>query len=135
MESFFSFVFTTEEILTPNKVYIFRFNDLNSTVKKYQKVRVTSITTGASVLRLQIEGDNKARLVDFLNETVKALTEDKQQQKIKYAIDTKKYIDKLFKYESDSLNRIEATIGDYKKKNKIYNDLSTQGNTLLLESN
>ena len=134
MESFFSFVFTTEEILTPNKVYIFRFNDLNSTVKKYQKVRVTSITTGASVLRLQIEGDNKARLVDFLNETVKVLTEDKQQQKIKYAIDTKKYIDKLFKYESDSLNRIEATIGDYKKKNKIYNDLSTQGNTIFLES-
>ena len=134
VEPFLSFMFTTKDELPPNQTYFLRFNDFNSTVIKYRTVRITNITDGASVLRLQIEGANKARLVDYLNETAQVLIDDKQQQKIKYAINTKKYIDKLFKYESDSLNRIQASIGDYKKRNKIFSDLSTQGSTILSES-
>ena len=62
-----------------------------------------------------MSGPNKNRIVDYLNATVKILGEDKQEQKIQYAINTKKYIDELFLIEKDSLNRIEKQLGIYKE--------------------
>ena len=79
-----------------------------------------------------MSGPNKNRIVDYLNATVKILGEDKQQQKIQYAINTKKYIDELFAIEKDSLNKIEKEIGIYKERYNIF-DLSLEGSQLYYE--
>lgn len=114
------------------KNYIIRFNSFDGTVKKYQKIDVSTLKKGTSIIELSYEGENKKKIEDFLNTTVAVLDKDQREQKIKYALKTQQYIDTLFEIEANSLKTIETDLGDYKQKNKIYN-LSVEGTTLLNE--
>ena len=130
---FLNFTFSSTRALVPGEYNYIRFNHFDGTVARYRNVRVTDVTKGASILRLQQEGSNKYRIVDYLNTSVKVLEKDKKEQKIAYAKNTKEYIDNLFEKESDSLKNIEQAISRYKLKNNIYN-LSDQGVKILEES-
>ena len=112
--------------LIPGEFYFIQFNSFNETVGRYRGIRVTDLTKGASILKLQLEGTNKYRIVNYLNTSVKVLEKDKRAQKIAYARNTKDYIDDLFDKESDSLKNLEQALSRYKAKNNIYN-LSDQG--------
>jgi len=83
-------------------------------------------------VRLKLEGSNKKRIVDYLNESVKVLERDKKSAKIAYAENTKKYIDNLFEKESDSLKILEKELSRYRSKNNIFN-LSAQVTRILEE--
>ena len=87
---------------------------------------------GTSIIELSFEGENKKKIEDFLNTTVRVLDADQREQKIKYALSTKRYIDTLFEIEANSLKTIETDLGDFKQKNQIY-DLSVEGTALLNE--
>ena len=90
---------------------------------------MTDLTNGASILKLELQGANKYRIVSYLNASVEVLENDKRAQKIAYARNTKDYIDDLFNKESDSLKNIEQALSRYKTKNNIYN-LSDQGSKI-----
>ncbi len=131
---FFSFRVnkTMEENDLTGGEYFIRFNNFDGIVKRYQKVAVSTLKKGTSIIELSYEGENKKKIEDFLNVTVDVLDKDQREQKIKYALSTKRYIDTLFQIESNSLKTIETDLGDYKQKNKIYN-LSVEGTALLDE--
>ena len=109
-----------------NQEFYIKFNDYNSTVKKYQNISVKSHKKGTSIINLGFTGTNKNKIVDFLNTTVDVLNQDQKELKIQYAIKTKKYIDSFFNVAANNLTAIEKDLGDYKQKNQIY-DLSLQG--------
>ena len=119
--------------IQPNQVYYIKLNNFNSTVATYKNVSIKNITDGGSILELGMTGKNKNRIVDYLNQSVQVLAKDKQQQKTLYATKTVKYIDDLFKKESDNLGIIQREMGDFKKSNNIYN-LSSEGEELLLQT-
>lgn len=126
-------VFSSELFVQPDQTYFIRLKDYNATVEAYQKVVVKNIIEGASILELSMTGENRSRIVDYLNESVQVLSRDKQEQKTLYATKTVKYIDDLFKKEADQLRQIQEEIGDFKKSNNIYN-LSSEGDELFLQT-
>ena len=133
-DSFLSLnIYTDQLAIQPNQVYYIKLNNFNSTVANYKDVSIKNITDGGSILELGMTGKNKNRIVDYLNQSVQVLAKDKQQQKTLYATKTVKYIDDLFKKESDNLGIIQREMGDFKKSNNIYN-LSSEGEELLLQT-
>ena len=133
-DSFLSLnIYTDQLAIQPNQVYYIKLNNFNSTVATYKDVLIKNITDGGSILELGMTGKNKNRIVDYLNQSVQVLAKDKQQQKTLYATKTVKYIDDLFKKESDNLGIIQREMGDFKKSNNIYN-LSSEGEELLLQT-
>ena len=131
---YFNFKISNENALfdLSDKTYYVRFNNFNNIVKKYQKVDVSTLKKGTSIIELSFDGPNKKKIESFINTTVEVLDEDQRRQKIKYALKTQKYIDTLFEVEANNLKNIETDLGDFKQKNKIYN-LSIEGSTLLNE--
>jgi capsular exopolysaccharide synthesis family protein len=129
---FLNFSLQKTSLFKIGEIYYISFQDFDKTVDLYKDISVIEITDAASLLSLSMSGPNKNRIVDYLNATVKILGEDKQEQKIQYAINTKKYIDELFLIEKDSLNRIEKQLGIYKELNNIF-DLSLEGSKIYEE--
>ena len=129
----FNFTISSTKYTGNSKPYYISFNSFNGTVGSYRKVGVTDVSKGSSLIKLQLSGPNKNRLADYLNTSVQVLAEDKQNQKIAYAVRTKEYIDALFIAESESLKNIERELGKYKQRNNIY-DLSVEGNQIFSET-
>uniref|UniRef100_UPI0040481A33 hypothetical protein n=1 Tax=Polaribacter sp. TaxID=1920175 RepID=UPI0040481A33 len=71
------------------ETYFIRFDSFDGTVSSYRSIRVTDLGDGSSILKLQLEGSNKNRIVDYLNASVAVLEKDKKNQKIEYAKKTK----------------------------------------------
>lgn len=127
-------IFSSKSEIAPNQVFYIRFNNFNSSVASMRNVKVNNVIEGASLLELRIIGKSKNRIVDYLNESVKVLSKDKQEQKTLYATKTVKYIESLFKIEADKLANIQNQIGKFKKVNNIYN-LSSEGSLLFTQTN
>ena len=127
-------IFSTQSEIAPNQVFYIRFNNYNSTVSSLRNMKVKNVIDGASLLELELTGESKNRIVDYLNESVKVLSIDKQEQKTLYATKTVKYIENLFKIEEDKLQNIQSQIGKFKKVNNIYN-LSSEGSLLFTQTN
>ncbi len=109
--------------------YFIRFNNFNSVVNKYKNVYIKNFKLGTSILNMSLTGSNKARLVKYLNTSVKVLGDDQKRTKIAYAVKTKNYIDTLFKREARNLNYIESTLEKFKDSNNIYSP-STEGSLI-----
>lgn len=125
-EYFNFFISSESRNLKPWQVFYVSFASFNGTVGQYRNIRITNAASGSSVMRLQLECVNKARIVDYLNTSVKVLQKDKQQQKILYAIKTKTYIDTLFARESRRLNKIQRDLVNFKVQANSF-DLSSEG--------
>jgi len=111
------------------ETFYIRFNDYYTTVKKFQTVKVKNLKKGTSIISLEYTDTNPNKIEKYLNTSVKILNEDQKEQKIQYAVRTKKYIDTLFHESSKSLKDIENKLGNYKEKNRIY-DLSVEGQSI-----
>lgn len=112
--------------------YFIRFKSFNGTVRGYQGINARTKTKGTSLIELELKGSNKKRIQDYINTTVEVLDFDQKDQKIQYAIRTKEYIDEVFDSAAVNLRDIEKELGNYRRKNNVY-DLSTEGQTLLVE--
>ncbi len=115
-----------------NETYYILFNSFNGTVKQYQNLSARAKTSGTSLIELELKGTNKKKIEDYMNTSVEVLDFDQRDEKIQYAKKTKQYIDNVFDDASRSLKDIEKDLGDYKRKNNVY-DLSAQGGALLNE--
>ncbi|MEM0575299.1 polysaccharide biosynthesis tyrosine autokinase [Flavobacterium polysaccharolyticum] len=72
--------------------YFVRFNDFDGTVINYKGIGVRA-DEGGSILALSMQGTNKARLVDYLNATVKMLIKRQLDSKNQFATNTIAFID------------------------------------------
>ncbi len=115
-----------------NSTYYIIFKDFDRTVAQHQGITARTKTKGTSLIELEFKGTNKKKIEDYINASIEVLDFDQRDQKIQYAKRTKDYIDTVFADASRNLKEIEKDLGDYKRRNNVY-DLSAQGGALLDE--
>ena len=73
--------------------YFVRFNSFDSVVGGYQGIGVDVDAKGGSILKLSLQGTNKARMVTYLNATVQVLKDNQLAAKNQFATNTITFID------------------------------------------
>lgn len=114
------------------KVFYVAFNSFNNTVSKYQEISVnTANKTGGSLLKLELIGTNKKRLVEYLNKTVDILRENQLESKNQFAVNTIRFIDSTLAKMQDENNKTSSAMKEFMKDKDVY-ELSEQGEGILL---
>jgi polysaccharide biosynthesis transport protein len=104
--------------------YFVRFNDFNGTVASYRNLNVKADDKGSSIITLGMQGTNKARMVEYLNSTVKMLMKRQLDNKNLFATNTINFIDStLIAMES----QLKKTGDELKSFRKDKNILETEG--------
>ncbi|QTY27697.1 polysaccharide biosynthesis tyrosine autokinase [Flavobacterium sp. CS20] len=104
---------------TESKVYYIQFLDFNSVVKNYRDIVVESSENGGSIINLSLTGNNKDKLVKYLNTTSKILSDDLLAQKNLFATKTISFIDSTLSEKASELDVFEKELNAYKLDNKI----------------
>ncbi|MGM8362821.1 polysaccharide biosynthesis tyrosine autokinase [Flavobacterium sp. ARAG 55.4] len=103
------------------KVYFVRFNDFNGAVSRYKGVSVISDNKGASILTLKMTGTNKARMVEYLNATVKMLIKRQLDNKNRFATNTISFIDSTLVAMESQLKTAGEELKSFKKDKDVFN--------------
>ncbi|MTH17492.1 tyrosine-protein kinase [Flavobacterium sp. LC2016-01] len=100
--------------------YFVRFNDFDGTVSRYKGIDVSSDDKGGSILTLGMQGTNKARLVEYLNSTVKMLIKIQLDGKNQFANNTIKFIDSTLVAMESQLKQTGNELKSFRKDKNIY---------------
>lgn len=109
----------TETSPSTSSAYYVRFIDFNQVVKKYQGIKVSLDDISSSVINLKLVGENKNRLVDYLNATTFILSKTLLEQKNLFATKTIEFIDSTLSDKAIELETFEEELNTYKLKNNI----------------
>ena len=133
---FFSatFVPNPEVIVQVDKPYYLSFSNFDGVVRRYLNISVQPESQGSSVLKLRLNGLNKKRLVDYLNNSVAVLSEDMLERKNLFATKTIAFIDSSLTQKSAELSNVEDELNRFKDKNSIF-DLSSEGKEITAKLN
>lgn len=125
---FFSGIFmpNPDVISKPGKPFYIVFRNYDDVVKQYLNVKVDPESKGSSVLKMRLNGNNKSKLVDYLNTSVAVLSENMLDRKNLFATKTIKFIDSSLAIKSDELSNVEDELNKFKNKNAIF-DLESEG--------
>ncbi|WP_426483835.1 polysaccharide biosynthesis tyrosine autokinase [Flavobacterium sp. 2] len=100
--------------------YFVKFNDFDGTVSRYKGISVGSDDKGGSILTLGMQGTNKARLVEYLNSTVKMLIKIQLDGKNQFANNTIKFIDSTLVAMELQLKQTGNELKSFRKDKNIY---------------
>lgn len=128
---FFNGVFlpNPEMVSRPGTPYYLVFQDYDAAVKTYLGIRVEPESKGSSVLKMRLTGNNKAKMVDYLNSSVQVLSESMLERKNLFATKTIKFIDSSLAQKSEELSSVEDELNKFKNKNAIF-DLASEGSEI-----
>lgn len=114
------------ENLIGKKYYFFQ-NSFNGLVNLYKsKVYIEQIHQKGSILRLTSTGFVAQQEADYLNKLMEVYIKNNLEEKNRIADNTIQFIDKQLSSMSDSLQRAEIALQQFRLENKIL-DLSTEG--------
>jgi len=100
--------------------YFIRFNDFDGTVSGYRGVSVSSDDKGGSILTLGMQGTNKARMVAYLNATVKMLIKIQLDGKNQFATNTIRFIDSTLVAMESQLKETSNELKSFRKDKNVY---------------
>ena len=100
--------------------YFVQFNDFDGTVSKYRGVNVSGDDKGGSILTLSMQGTNKARMVEYLNATVKMLIKIQLDGKNQFATNTIRFIDSTLVAMESQLKQTGSELKTFRKDKNIY---------------
>jgi succinoglycan biosynthesis transport protein ExoP len=100
--------------------YFVKFNDFDGTVSGYRGVNVGSDDKGGSILTLSMQGTNKARMVEYLNATVKMLIKLQLDGKNQFATNTIRFIDSTLVAMESQLKETGSELKTFRKDKNIY---------------
>ncbi|OXA81420.1 protein involved in gliding motility EpsB [Flavobacterium aquidurense] len=100
--------------------YFVRFNDFDGTVSRYKGINVDSDDKGGSILTLGMQGTNKARMVEYLNSTVKMLIKIQLDGKNQFATNTIRFIDSTLVAMESQLKQTGNELKSFRKDKNIY---------------
>jgi len=106
-------------IYTGNEYFI-KFNDFDGTVSRYKGINVDSDDKGGSILTLAMQGTNKARMVEYLNSTVKMLIKIQLDGKNQFATNTIRFIDSTLVAMESQLKQTGNELKSFRKDKNIY---------------
>jgi len=101
-----------------NEFYI-RFNPFNSVVDRYRNMNVEGDAKGSSILKLTMQGTNKARMVDYLNMTVEVLKKNQLDSKNQFAINTIAFIDSTLVAMGKEMEGAESDLRAFRKDKNV----------------
>ncbi len=100
--------------------YFVQFNDFNATVGAYRGINVKSDEKGGSIITLGMQGPNKARMVEYLNATVKMLIKRQLDGKNQFATNTIAFIDSTLVAMESQLKETGNELKSFRKGKNIY---------------
>ena len=100
--------------------YFVQFNDFDGTVSRYRGVNVSGDDKGGSILTLSMQGTNKARMVEYLNATVKMLIKIQLDGKNQFATNTIRFIDSTLVAMESQLKQTGSELKTFRKDKNIY---------------
>lgn len=100
--------------------YLIKFSDFNETVASYKNLDVEADVKGGSIIKIAKAGTNKARLVDFLNSTVKILSQSQLESKNQFATNTILFIDSTLVDVEKQMNEAEGELESFRKNKNVY---------------
>ena len=100
--------------------YFVQFNDFNATVGTYRGINVKSDDKGGSIITLGMQGPNKARMVEYLNATVKMLIKRQLDGKNQFATNTIAFIDSTLVAMESQLKETGNELKSFRKGKNIY---------------
>jgi succinoglycan biosynthesis transport protein ExoP len=106
-------------------IYI-QFEDFNNAVGTYRGIGVNADSKALSVIVLDMQGSNKARLVEYLNSTVNILRENELNSKNMFAVNTIRFIDSTLNVIEGQLKNTESDLKNFRKNTNVY-ELQTGG--------
>ena len=86
-----------------NEEYFVQFNDFDAVVAKYRNKLSIDNPRNSAIINLSMVDVNKGKIVDYLNEAVKVLSEDQLNRKNQFVTNTIKFID-------EQLSRVKVSI-------------------------
>lgn len=98
-----------------NNEYFVRFSGFDGVVGNYQGINVETDAKGGSILKLSLQGTNKARMVKYLNTTVQVLKDNQLAAKNQFATNTINFIDSTMRAME---NQLKATGDELKSFTK-----------------
>jgi len=113
----------TQDLMNINNLkqeYFIKFSDFNSTVASYKNVDVEADVKGGSIIKVAKAGTNKARLVDFLNATVKTLKKRQLDSKNQFATNTIRFIDSTLIDVEKQMNEAEGDLKSFRRDKYVY---------------
>ncbi|MBS7255438.1 polysaccharide biosynthesis tyrosine autokinase [Flavobacterium branchiicola] len=100
--------------------YFVQFNDFDGTVSRYKGISIDADDKGGSILTLGMHGTNKARLVEYLNSTVKMLIKIQLDGKNQFANNTIRFIDSTLVAMESQLKQTGNELKTFRKDKNIY---------------
>ena len=98
---------------------LIRFNSFDNTVSAYKSLKVGIDERAGSILKLAMEGTNKERMVDYLNQTVEVLIQRNKEEKNKFAENTINFIDVTLHDMEEKLKNSGDELKDFGKNNNV----------------
>lgn len=102
------------------KEYFVQFNDFDGTVARYRGISVDGDKGSGSLLTLSMQGTNKARMVEYLNATVKMLMKLQLDGKNQFATNTIRFIDSTLVAMESQLKQTGNELKTFRKDKNIF---------------
>ncbi|MBC7845828.1 MAG: polysaccharide biosynthesis tyrosine autokinase [Flavobacterium sp.] len=100
--------------------YFVQFSDFDGTVSGYRGINVKSDDKGGSIITLGMQGTNKARMVEYLNSTVKMLIKRQLDSKNQFATNTIQFIDSTLVAMESQLKETTNELKSFRTGKNIY---------------
>ncbi|GGF07986.1 exopolysaccharide transport family protein [Flavobacterium limi] len=100
--------------------YFVRFNDFDAIVSRYRGIGVEADEKAGSILTLSLQGTNKARMVEYLNSTVRMLIKMQLDGKNQFATNTIAFIDSTLVAMESQLKETGNELKSFRKDKNIY---------------
>lgn len=100
--------------------FLVSFSDFDGSVGQYKGISVESDAKGGSLLKLSMQGTNKARLVTYLNTTVNVLKTNQLAIKNQFATNTIAFIDSTLIAMESQIKDNAAELKSFTKGKNIY---------------
>jgi succinoglycan biosynthesis transport protein ExoP len=100
--------------------YFVQFNDFDGTVSSYRGINVKTDDKGGSIITLGMQGTNKARMVEYLNATVKMLIKRQLDGKNQFATNTIQFIDSTLVAMESQLKQTTNELKSFRSGKNIY---------------
>lgn len=108
------------------KTYFIKLLNFDGVVSRYRNISVQPESQGSSVLTLSLIGNNKAKLVDYLNATAQVLGDEVLERKNLFATKTIQFIDSTLAIKTGELSEVQQELDAFRNTSSVY-DLSTEG--------
>ncbi|MCH7525347.1 MAG: sugar transporter, partial [Bacteroidetes bacterium] len=105
----------------PQSEYYIKFLNFDGVVNKYKNaIKIRPFSRTSSVLALSLTGNNKAKIVDYLNATTSILRKTELKRKNLYATNTIKFIDSSLAAVNLNLIDVSDEMNRFRKENKVF---------------